>query len=58
MDISLLKEKSLSDLREIAKLAGIKSVTKFRKSELLDMLYDLDKKVKSKQEPPDRKSVV
>ena len=44
MDISLLKEKSLMDLREIAKMAGIKSVTKYRKGELLDMLYDLDRK--------------
>ena len=43
MDISLLKEKSLMDLREIAKMAGIKSVTKYRKSELLDMLYELDR---------------
>ena len=49
MDISLLKEKSLMDLREIAKLAGISSVTKYRKGELLDMLYDLDKKAKQEQ---------
>ena len=34
------------DLREIAKLAGIKSVTKYRKGQLLDMLYDLEKKAK------------
>ena len=47
MDISLLKEKSLMDLREIAKMAGIKSVTKFRKSELLDMLYELDRQARS-----------
>lgn len=47
MDISLLKEKSLMDLREIAKMAGIKSVTKFRKGELLDMLYELDRRAKS-----------
>ena len=50
MDISLLKEKSLMDLREIAKLAGISSVTKYRKGELLDMLYDLDKKAKEQEE--------
>ena len=47
MDISLLKEKSLMDLREIAKMAGIKSVTKYRKSELLDMLYELDRQARS-----------
>ncbi|MDD5016753.1 MAG: transcription termination factor Rho [Eubacteriales bacterium] len=51
MDISLLKEKSLMDLREIAKMAGVKSVTKYRKSELLDILYDLDRKAKSEQMP-------
>ena len=44
-----MKEKSLMDLREIAKLAGISSVTKYRKGELLDMLYDLDKKAKQEQ---------
>ncbi len=38
MDLELLKEKTLKDLREIAKLVGIKSVTKYRKDELLDML--------------------
>lgn len=31
-------------------MAGIKSVTKYRKSELLDMLYDLDRKAKEEQE--------
>ncbi|MBT3319827.1 MAG: transcription termination factor Rho [Clostridia bacterium] len=50
MDISLLKEKSLMDLREIAKLAGITSVTKYRKGELLDMLYDMDKQAKQEQQ--------
>lgn len=50
MDISLLKEKSLMDLREIAKMAGIKSVTKYRKSQLLDMLYDMDRKAKMEAE--------
>ncbi len=42
MNKSLLALKSLSDLREIAKLAGIKSVTKYRKPELLHMLLDLN----------------
>jgi transcription termination factor Rho len=37
------------DLREIAKMAGIKSVTKYRKSELLDMLYDLDRQARSNE---------
>lgn len=56
MDISLLKEKNLMDLREIAKMAGIKSVTKYRKGELLDLLYDMDKKAKSEQEPEEPES--
>jgi len=47
LDISLLKEKSLMDLREIAKMAGIKSVTKYRKGELLDMLYELDRQARN-----------
>ena len=38
------------DLREIAKLAGISSVTKYRKGELLDMLYDMDKQAKQEQQ--------
>jgi len=37
------------DLREIAKMAGIKSVTKYRKGELLDMLYELDRKARAEQ---------
>ncbi len=53
MDISLLKEKSLMDLREIAKMAGIKSVTKYRKGELLDMLYELDRRARSGQTAPE-----
>ncbi len=51
MDFNVLKEKSLLDLREIAKMAGIKSVTKYRKPELLDMLFDLDRKARAQQEP-------
>ncbi len=43
MDIELLKTKSLSDLREIAKLAGVKSVTSYRKGALLDILIGMAK---------------
>ena len=38
LDKSVLNEKSLSELREIAKLAGMKSVTKYRKGELVELL--------------------
>ena len=41
MDIELLKTKSLSDLREIAKLAGLKSVTTYRKGALLQKLMEM-----------------
>jgi len=33
-----LEAKSLGDLREIAKLQGVKSITKYRKSELVDII--------------------
>lgn len=38
MDKEVLKTKSLADLREIARLSGIKAITKYRKGELIDML--------------------
>jgi len=41
--MSLLQTKKLADLREIAKLAGIKSPSKYKKAELLELLDDLDK---------------
>jgi len=38
LDRETLQAKSLADLREISKLAGLKSITKYRKSELIEML--------------------
>ena len=35
-----LLEKSLGDLREIAKLQGVKSITKYRKGELVDIIMN------------------
>ena len=35
-----LLEKSLGDLREIAKLQGVKSITKYRKNELVDIIMN------------------
>lgn len=43
MDIELLQTKKLTDLREIAKLAGVKSVTTLKKGELLEKLAKLAK---------------
>ena len=45
MDSSILQEKKLEDLRVIAKTMGIKSITKYRKAELIDLIMDnADKK--------------
>ena len=38
MTREMLQEKSLNDLREIAKLQGVKSLTKYRKNELVDII--------------------
>ena len=38
MTREILEEKSLMDLREIAKAQGVKSITKYRKSELIDII--------------------
>lgn len=38
MDRQTLEAKKLNDLREIAKALGIKSVVKYRKQELIDMI--------------------
>lgn len=38
MDRTILETKSLADLREIAQLSGIKSITKYRKSELVELI--------------------
>ena len=36
----MLQEKSLNDLREIAKLQGVQSLTKYRKNELVDIIMN------------------
>ena len=42
MDIRLLEEKNLADLREIAKIAGVKGAAKYKKDELLQLLIDME----------------
>lgn len=42
MDQTLLQSKSLADLRTIAKVAGVKSPTKYKKADLLAKLQELD----------------
>lgn len=40
MTREMLQEKSLNDLREVARLQGVKSLTKYRKSELVDIIMN------------------
>ena len=48
MDEINLDNKTLEDLRYIAKMMGIKNVAKFKKSELLEEILSLSKKEKEK----------
>ena len=51
----MLQEKSLNDLREIAKLQGVKSLTKYRKNELVDIIMNggaIPSVVQQPAEPP------
>lgn len=51
----MLQEKSLNDLREIAKLQGVKSLTKYRKNELVDIIMNggaIPSAVQQPSEPP------
>ena len=38
MDLSILRDKKVADLRVIAKAMGIKGITKYRKDELIDLI--------------------
>ena len=55
MTREMLQEKSLNDLREIAKLQGVKSLTKYRKNELVDIIMNggaIPSAVQHSAEPP------
>ncbi|HWR23574.1 MAG TPA: transcription termination factor Rho [Feifaniaceae bacterium] len=52
MDKEALQTKSLADLRELARLAGVKSITKYRKNELIDMLLGGEPGA-AEEEPPE-----
>lgn len=55
MTREMLQEKSLNDLREIAKLQGVKSLTKYRKNELVDIIMNggaIPSVVQQPAEPP------
>ncbi|HPQ47115.1 MAG TPA: Rho termination factor N-terminal domain-containing protein, partial [Clostridia bacterium] len=47
-DINILKTKNLEDLRYIAKMMGIKSITKYRKGELIDLILEAGGKEEEK----------
>ncbi len=55
MTREMLQEKSLNDRREIAKLQGVKSLTKYRKNELVDIIMNggaIPSVVQQPAEPP------
>ena len=55
MTREMLQEKSLNDLTEIAKLQGVKSLTKYRKNELVDIIMNggaIPSAVQQPAEPP------
>lgn len=55
MTREMLQEKSLNDLREIAKLQGVKSLTKYRKNEIVDIIMNggaIPSAVQQPAEPP------
>ncbi len=55
MTREMLQEKSLNDLREIAKLQGVKSLTNYRKNELVDIIMNggaIPSAVQQPAEPP------
>src|SRR5690554_3844285 len=61
-DRSILERKSLEDLRYIAKMLGLKSITKYRKANLIDLIISATEASQSESEtkeqnPPDIKTV-
>lgn len=54
LDREILQTKSLADLREIARLSGIKSITKYRKGELIDLL-SAETEIETTTSPPESK---
>ncbi|MGI6085822.1 MAG: transcription termination factor Rho [Acetivibrionales bacterium] len=55
-DRSILEGKSLADLRYIAKMLGFKSLTKYRKSELIDLIISAGDAPQSKSETKEEKA--
>lgn len=53
MNFLELKGKTLEELRDIGKNMGIKSVTKYRKSELIEVILDIEERQKSEKNDED-----
>ena len=58
VDRQLLEAKSLTDLREIAKLAGVKSIAKYRKGELIDLLIGMSDQAEASAAAPSEVAAV
>jgi len=56
-DRSILEKKSLEDLRYIAKMLGLKSIYKYRKSELIDYITDSAKSGEAAKSATDSKEL-
>jgi len=50
LDSSILRDKKLADLRVIAKTMGIKSISRYRKDELIDLIIETGTKEEKKSE--------
>ena len=53
----MLRSKKLDDLRVIAKTIGIKSITKYRKDELIDLILENGVKEEKEEKEPEEKDV-
>jgi len=61
-DRSILERKSLEDLRYIAKMLGLKSITRYRKADLIDLILSTGEASQPKSEmkdqsPPETKAI-
>lgn len=57
MDLDVLQSKKLEDLRVIAKAMGIKSVTTYRKGQLIDLILE-NAVEEENEEPPQKEAIV
>ncbi len=58
MDLDKLKDKKLIDIKAIAKAMGMKNVSKYNKSQLIDLIIDGNSKIEVKEEVKEVKEEV